>query len=420
MKISKREKIMLSSLGIVLVGAIYYQFVYSKQTQKVEALEIQRNEVEDKYNEVIDTIRSLEQKQDRINSMYSTLDVKASKYYSYIIQENLILDLNSMLLDSELTGDLSFTELEVKSVESSTFSNIMKQNSSIHQLVERYENAENSTQEVINSNIDEEVSIDTSTDENNVQNESTENQEDSSEITVEQMSATLTYKGTFSQLKTFISKIEKSTKKIVITNCSITTDADDKVSGSINLEFYAIPNLGDIKSYYENWDISELSGKEIPFNSMNTSVGFSGTSNADSKSDFIIEVNPESSDLPTVTIGKSNDSQRSTYIEADNVGIETIEITLKNEGNKYYYTYRTSKNLYPGENKVAEFKPNSENINIDINSEPRLNSNDKSGIKLTVKNNTNKKINVNINSDDKERPRVTVAGEGSNISVIKK
>ncbi len=420
MKISKREKIMLSSLGIVLVGSIYYQFVYSKQTEKVEALETQRNEVEAKYNEVIDTIRSLEQKQDRINSMYSTLDVKASKYYSYIIQENLILDLNSMLLDSELTGDLNFTELEVKSVESSTVSNIMKQNSSIHQLVERYENAENSTQEVINSNIDEEVSIGTSTDENNVQNESTENQEDSSEITVEQMSATLTYKGTFSQLKTFISKIEKSTKKIVITNCSITTDADDKVSGSMNLEFYAIPNLGDIKSYYENWDISELSGKEIPFNSMNTSVGFSGTSNTDSKSDFIIEVNPESSDLPTVTIGKSNDSQRSTYIEADNVGIEAIEITLKNEGNKYYYTYRTSKNLYPGENKVAEFKPNSENINIDINSEPRLNSNDKSGIKLTVKNNTNKKINVNINSDDKERPRVTVAGEGSNISVIKK
>lgn len=305
-------------------------------------------------------------------------------------------------------------------MESSTVSNIMKQNSSIHQLVERYENAENSTQEVINSNIDEEVSIGTSTDENNVQNESTENQEDSSEITVEQMSATLTYKGTFSQLKTFISKIEKSTKKIVITNCSITTDADDKVSGSMNLEFYAIPNLGDIKSYYENWDISELSGKEIPFNSMNTSVGFSGTSNTDSKSDFIIEVNPESSDLPTVTIGKSNDSQRSTYIEADNVGIEAIEITLKNEGNKYYYTYRTSKNIYPGENKVAEFTPNSETINIDINSETRLNSNDKSGIRLTVKNNTNKKINVNINSDDKERPRVTVAGEGSNISVIKK
>lgn len=109
MKISKREKIMLSSLGIVLVGSIYYQFVYSKQTEKVEALETQRNEVEAKYNEVIDTIRSLEQKQDRINSMYSTLDVKASKYYSYIIQENLILDLNSMLLDSELTGDLNFT-----------------------------------------------------------------------------------------------------------------------------------------------------------------------------------------------------------------------------------------------------------------------------------------------------------------------
>ena len=188
----------------------------------------------------------------------------------------------------------------------------------------------------------------------------------------------------------------------------------------MNLEFYAIPNLGDIKSYYENWDISELSGKEIPFNSMNTSVGFSGTSNTDSKSDFIIEVNPESSDLPTVTIGKSNDSQRSTYIEADNGGIEAIEITLKNEGNKYYYTYRTSKNIYPGENKVAEFTPNSETINIDINSETRLNSNDKSGIRLTVKNNTNKKINVNINSDDKERPRVTVAGEGSNISVIKK
>ena len=62
MNISKREKVMLSSLGIVLVGVIYYQFIYTKQIEKVDVLESQRNEVKTKYNEVMDTIRTLEQK----------------------------------------------------------------------------------------------------------------------------------------------------------------------------------------------------------------------------------------------------------------------------------------------------------------------------------------------------------------------
>ena len=409
MNISKREKVMLSSLGIVLVGVIYYQFIYTKQIEKVDVLESQRNEVKTKYNEVMDTIRTLEQKQNRISSMYSILDMKASKYYSYIVQENIILDINKMLMDSELTGDLSFTELEVKEVEKNSNIGTNKQNGSINTLIEKYEN--------IGKSLETQSNIDVQNNNDNI-NEDTQSSESST--TIEQMSASLTYKGTYSQLKSFIQKIERSNKKIVITNCSITTDADDKVSGSMNLEFYAIPNIGDIKSYYESWDLDSESGKEIPFNSMNAPVGYKGSSETNIDSDFVIAVKPKASDIPTVTIGKSEDTKGTTYIEADNSGIESIEIELKNDGDKYYYSYKTSTKSYPGLNKVEEFTPIEDVINVNISSQERLNSDDKSGIKLTVKNNTDKKININVIDDDKERPRVSISGIGPNISVVNK
>lgn len=420
MNISKREKVMLSSLGIVLVGVLYYQFIYTKQIEKVDTLEIKRNEVETKYNEVMDTIMALEQKQNRISSMYSTLDMKASKYYSYIVQENIILDINKMLIDSELTGDLSFTELEVKEVEKNSSIDTNKQNGSINTLVEKYENIGKSLEtqsniDIQNNNlVEEDLS---KTDEENI-NEDTQSSETSA--TIEQMYVSLTYKGTYSQLKSFIKKVERSNKKIVITNCSITTDADNKVSGSMNLEFYAIPSIGDIKSYYENWDLDSESGKEIPFNSMNAPVGYKGSSEKNIESDFVIAVKPKASDIPTVTIGKGEDTKGTTYIESDNSGIESIEIELKNDRDKYYYSYKTSTKSYPGSNKVEKFTPIEDVININISSQERLNSDDKSGIKLTVKNNTDRKININVIDDDKERPRVSISGIGSNISVVNK
>ena len=335
--------------------------------------------------------------------------MKASKYYSYIVQENIILDINKMLMDSELTGDLSFTELEVKEVEKNSNIGTNKQNGSINTLIEKYEN--------IGKSLETQSNIDVQNNNDNI-NEDTQSSESST--TIEQMSASLTYKGTYSQLKSFIQKIERSNKKIVITNCSITTDADDKVSGSMNLEFYAIPNIGDIKSYYESWDLDSESGKEIPFNSMNAPVGYKGSSETNIDSDFVIAVKPKASDIPTVTIGKSEDTKGTTYIEADNSGIESIEIELKNDGDKYYYSYKTSTKSYPGLNKVEEFTPIEDVINVNISSQERLNSDDKSGIKLTVKNNTDKKININVIDDDKERPRVSISGIGPNISVVNK
>lgn len=415
MNISKREKVMLSSLGIVLIGVVYYQFIYTEQIEKVDVLEIQRNEVIAKYNEVMDTIRTLEQKQNRISSMYSTLDMRASKYYSYIVQENIILDINKMLIDSELTGDLSFTELEVKEVEKNNNIDTNIQNGSINTLVEKYENIGKSLEAQSNIDIENNNLIQEDLSKTNEDIQSSE-----SSTTIEQMSVSLTYKGTYSQLKSFIQKIERSNKKIVITNCSITTDSDDKVSGSMNLEFYAIPNIGDMKSYYENWDLDSESGKEIPFNSMNAPVGYKGSFETNIESDFVIAVKPKASDIPTVTIGKSEDTKGTTYIEADNSGIESIEIELKNDGDKYYYSYKTSTKSYPGLNKVEEFTPIEDVINVNISSQERLNSDDKSGIKLTVKNNTDKKISINVIDDDKERPRVSISGIGSNISVVNK
>ena len=53
-------------------------------------------------------------------------------------------------------------------------------------------------------------------------------------------------------------------------------------------------------------------------------------------------------------------------------------------------------------------------------SEGRLNSDDKSGIKLKITNNTDSLVNVNVGDDDSSNPRVTVDGDSKKISVNQK
>ncbi|ETJ19377.1 Type IV pilus assembly protein PilO, partial [human gut metagenome] len=89
----------------------------------------------------------------------------------------------------------------------------------------------------------------------------------------------------------------------------------------------------------------------------------------------------------------------------------------------YYYKYKTSKGSYPKDysGNGAQFAPISDGkISIDIMSEGRLNSDDKSGIKLKITNNTDSLVNVNVSDDDKNNQRVTVDGNSSKISVNQK
>ena len=168
-----------------------------------------------------------------------------------------------------------------------------------------------------------------------------------------------------------------------------------------------------------NWTLNNDYGKNLLFS--NTSASGSLEENK-GNSDFTASIKAISSEMPTVIIGKTNDSLRSTYVYADSNSEENVEFILTQDNGKYYYRYKTSRGMYPADSNGvgAVFVPVSKNIIINVLSEYRMGSNDKSELKLKITNKTDKLINVNITGDDKKDPRVKVEGNGSSISVNQK
>lgn len=210
----------------------------------------------------------------------------------------------------------------------------------------------------------------------------------------------------------------------------------------MNLEFYGIPKISERDSEYLQWNMNGSYGKEVPFLiqkpeviaqqssdnesssniSQNNNVASNANAQQNEKSDFDVIVKSITSDLPTVIIGKHD--KQDTYINTVKNNKEEAEIELKKVDGRYYYKYKylDSSKSYPVDynGKGVEFSPVSESIIISINSEARVNADDKSELQLNIVNGTDKIVQVNIMGDDKTNPRVTVAGDSNKVKVTRK
>ena len=191
----------------------------------------------------------------------------------------------------------------------------------------------------------------------------------------------------------------------------------EEVKGSINMIVYAVPKIDGEISEYLKWTLNNTYGKSQPFN-LGSAVG-NGIKSTTDMSDFKVSVKSETSELPTIIMGKANDMLKTTYAYGDGNSEQSAEMVLTKKDDKYYYKYKTTNDKIPTnyDNLGNEFVPNSENIVLDILSESRSTSNDKSGLKLKIVNNTDKLVKVNISGDDVKDPRVSIDGDSKNISV---
>jgi type IV pilus assembly protein PilO len=230
------------------------------------------------------------------------------------------------------------------------------------------------------------------------------------------MELSLSYSGNFSSLMSLIKNIESFSKKIIIKNINIGSGQDDMVSGTMILDFYAIPKLSSDDENYLTWTLNGNYGKDNPFYS--TAITSSAPASAATDFDFLMSVRPISSDLPTIMLGKAKDSSKSTYIYDDNPGVENVEVYLTKQDNKYYFKYKAGNNSYPAQYSSAgtEFAPSGDSINFKIYSVKRNSTSDMSGANIKIINKTDKAVNIVIDGDDDERPRINASGDW-NVSV---
>ncbi|MFU7515740.1 GspMb/PilO family protein [Clostridium sp. HCS.1] len=420
MNISKREKYLIGILGTVLICFGYYQFIYKTQVEKLSAKRDEKSKVEERYNEVTQAINSLDSKEENLKILKSTVLDKSKKLYPVIMQEKIIIELDKLLNDSGVKGNIAFSPIEASPVEKFTLPEVTKPESSLKAIANEYlGDIEKTSDEVANN---ESANTATEGDEGQTSQE----QSSSNAATSEQLKVAINFSGSYEALKKFISSIENYERKIVITNISISSKSQEELAGVMNLEFHAVPKLADEDMEYLNWTLNNVYGKEVLFSNGAASGAYASTieerNNQEDINDFVMMVKSSLSELPTVTIGRAKDDTRESYIYSDNDKIENIEISLEEVSGKIYYKYNTSNSYYPKDNSIEgkEFTPKSENIVLEIISEKRSEVTDNSGIKLKVVNNTSKKVEIIVKDDDNSNPRVTVTSEGYTVNVTKK
>lgn len=429
MKISKREKLMLLVLGIFALGILYYQFGYTTLVKKVEEKTAQRNEIEEKYNKAMNTINSMESQKSKVKILNAKINDEAAPFYPTISQEHIILEIDKLIEDSGLEGGMTFETVEVTGVESLKKSENDKGliESSLQDEADKYkfkygESKDNSniTSEKSNSGDSNKSDQSSTSSDNSNTSKSKKDSKSDEQNTVTQLKLNVDFNGSYENVVKFLKAIGEYDKKIPVCTINMSTKSLEEVKGSVNMIIYSIPKINDEINEYLKWDLNNTYGKSQPFN-VDSAVGTGIKSNTD-VSDFMVSVKSISSDLPTVMMGEANDELRTTYAYADGNNEQNAEIVLTKQEDRYYYKYKTSNDKIPENyNDLGnEFILNSENIVLNVLSESRVTSNDKSGLKLKIINNTDKLVMVDVSNDDTSNPRVSIDGDSKNISVNQK
>lgn len=387
MKLTDREKLLLKLLAVCAFLAIIYFIIIKPELYYKDKLEKKAEE----YSEVIEAVKLKVNIENPVYKEYKILNAKTQdllrKYYPSIIQEKIILMLDSKIETSGLkVSTISFAEPSLAAL--------------------------NKTE---NKN-------------KNQANESKKSEAGKEDLTsFESITASLTFEGSYAQLYSFISLIELENRSIELNNLKITSKAEDKISGDMQITIYAISKPFEQDQDYMAWNITGEYGKYNPFGfaqglgitAAPTSLPEVSEVALDSK-DFFISLRPITSDLPSITIGKFDDADRDTYVYADNIGYENIELQILQEGDKFYYGYRTENYSYPSSygKELIEFTPVGDELKVVVISTPRNKEKDINGAKLSVLNKTQRPIKIYVRNDDTSLPRLKLDKLRDNVTVV--
>ncbi|WP_066500320.1 hypothetical protein [Abyssisolibacter fermentans] len=398
MNISKREKILLAILVILLGSYSFYNFIASPYLDEINLLKQDLNNKTTELKNVNISKSEIEDIQKEIKALHAKIWTVTERFFPSYEQEKIITLLDKMLKDSNLDGySMSFIPVEI---------------------IDIYEEKDNNSNNEGETLLNEIADIYFSPDDKKQNKENKENNEknngEQKPIKLKKASVSIYFRGSYNGIINFLKKIEHYNKKIIVSslNINVSNDEKDYLNGSIILDLYSIKKLHKQDTEYLAWDYDNDYGKNNPFYYQDNSVRFDELY----IEDFVMTVKPESSVMPTVTIKQNSDYKNETFIYADNKGIENIEIEVISKDDKYYYKYKTEDMSYPNDyNNSIEFMPNNDFIYMTIYTHERNSREDISGCNIKASNLTDKSMIIRVINDDKNRPRVTVIKKGNII-----
>ncbi len=243
-----------------------------------------------------------------------------------------------------------------------------------------------------------------------------------------QLKATIIFESSYEAVSKFIMALEGYPRRIVINNVESIAGTTGGLSTTVEITFMAIPKLHDQDGDFNEWLLANVYGKSNPFTpfsgyvapsmpSVATPVAAAASSTA-VKSDIFMLLSSAHADTTSVLVGRSTDKTRNTYVYADGPGFENVICEFTEADGRYFYKYRTQNDSYPKNyQESVEFKPVGSSIGLDIFSSKRVVSDDKCGANITLINKTKRNLVVTIRKDDAKMPRAKIVQKTGAIEI---
>lgn len=429
-KITNREKVLVAVFLVFLVAYGYHKFIYITQINKISELEIELSIQEEKGKQVTEAAEIQEDSNEKIKEYNFTINDISKEYFPIMTQENFLKLLHEIIttLDVEMKS-IPLPEYVLEDVVLNQYTEALGNGgSTLEGLMENYEkgnkpaNSQENTKGASGTGTSDSSDTREGTDSSTTDSSTEEaSKEEILEVNIKKISIPFNFEGSYDEFRNAVKYFNNFRRNIIISSLSVNALEGGKYSINMALDFYFIPNVEGEKSEFIKWDTTEGARMYNPFAPGSSSVDMSGILN-EKPQDFNITLSSDTSDMPSVIIGKYGDASRKTYAyENENAPMDvTIEFTEEN-GN-YYYKYKTNSDFYPkiqeGEETIGEiFTPKDMDIKIKIYSSKRVGNEDMAGINLIIKNNTSKKVQVDVIRDDSHRPRLINFSKEGNVKL---
>lgn len=231
---------------------------------------------------------------------------------------------------------------------------------------------------------------------------------------------TISFEGTYENLKKLINRINNTNKEYKIGTLQVSySEAEELITGAMEVDYYAV--TGTDRPWIDV-DVSGVSqGTDNPFSSSTHTTKPEQQSYLEHmKSDYdvYLALNPSSSDVDSMILALRSDVIGTTKVSSDSNDKERVEIHITGKNGAYKISYQIGDNTYPVTDyeKGASFVAG-ESIDVLVVSKARTGDADKATAMLTIINDTDKVVNLGVINDDASNPRCVIEKTTGEVEV---
>ncbi len=225
----------------------------------------------------------------------------------------------------------------------------------------------------------------------------------------------IAYKGTYADLKKYLNYIPDYKYRMTISQITISFDQEENMcSGALTLNGYAIsgpdrtPDTVDlnVKEGKDNLFTQSAGSTNAAASKYDTDKGASIVSNHN----LMIYLNNAQNDSSSGIIVASDENDENTYVTSTNNSVEDLTITINEVNNKNVVTYQIGDKSYTAPITTSD-------LTIYVKSSSRVDTSDKNGVNVSVRNATGIGVYIKVADDDATSPRFKLASKIGTVKV---